>query len=533
VQFHSFVFATFLLVLVAAYWALAARRNARYALLLVGSCVFYGAFQAWYLLLILFSTALDYNCGQVLTGARNQARRKRALWGSAGGVVGVTILAGVLEWRPIAFALIGGALLIALTSLIDVLWGARHSEDSQQYVEQPPALRKLALIISLAGNLGLLGFFKYYDWFVGNIALLFEQFGARPPLEVLELVVPVGISFYTFQTLSYTIDVYRGGLKPAKNVLEFAVFVAFFPQLVAGPIVRAKEFLPQLDLTPRFDRERLHDGLHRIGLGLAKKTLIADVIGLHLVDPVFSTPDQYGFWIHLFALYGFGFQIYYDFSAYSDIAIGSAKLFGFDLPENFFTPYRSRSIREFWRRWHVTLSSWVRDYLYFPLGGSKARELRVAFNLLATMIVIGLWHGASSIWVCYGVCNGSLMIMERWLERRRGGGEWTTTRTRSFFAWLYCFHAITILQLCVRGKSWPQIMGVVADYGPSNDISHWAWLALGFGALVHFMPQAPVEAAHRGFKRLPTAVIGIVLGALVGVIWFMTSDTPPFIYFQF
>ena len=532
-QFHSFVFAAFLLVLLGAYWALAARRSARYLLLLVGSCIFYGAFQTWYLLLILFSTALDYNCGQVLTGVRTRGRRQRALWASLGGLAGVVGLAGALEWAPIAPALIAGSGLIALTSLVDVLWGGPPPEREGEPTQQPARTRKLVLWISLLGNLSLLGFFKYYDWFVESVGLVFVQLGLEPPLEVLRLVVPVGISFYTFQTLSYTIDVYRGGLRPAKNVLEFALFVSFFPQLVAGPIVRAKEFLPQLELTPRFDRERLHEGLHRIGLGLAKKTLVADVLAIHLIDPVYSTPEQFGFWVHLAALYGFGFQIYYDFSAYSDIAIGAAKLFGFDLPENFYTPYRSRSIREFWRRWHVTLSSWVRDYLYFPLGGSRGKESRVAFNLVLTMVVIGLWHGASSIWVVYGVCNGGLMVLERWLERRRGGGEWTTTPLKSLLAWLMSYHLITVLLLCVRGKSWDEIFGVVSVFGDSNAIDSGAWWALGFAAVVHFMPQAPVDAAHAGLKRLPTFLGGILLGALIGYLWYRTSETPPFIYFQF
>ena len=201
------------------------------------------------------------------------------------------------------------------------------------------------------------------------------------------------------------------------------VVVAFFPQLVAGPIVRAVEFLPQLDLKPRFDRIRLHNGLYRIGIGLAKKAIIADSLGTYLVDPCYADPSNYGVFIHVLAIYGFAFQIYYDFSGYSDIAIGAARLLGFDLPENFVGPYQSLSIREFWRRWHITLSSWVRDYMFFPLGGSRGRELIVIRNLLITMVTIGLWHGASFLWLTYGLLQGIAMSIERFFERLRGGQE--------------------------------------------------------------------------------------------------------------
>ena len=354
-------------------------------------------------------------------------------------------------------------------------------------------------------------------------------------LEVLNLVVPVGISFYTFQTLSYTIDIYRGQLKPARNILEFGLFVAFFPQLVAGPIVRAREFLPQLELTPRFDRQRLHDGLYRIGIGLAKKALVADTLGRFLVDPVYASPGEYGPFVHLMVVYAFTFQIYFDFSAYSDIAIGTARLFGFDLPENFYLPFRSRGLREFWRRWHVTLSSWVRDYLYFPLGGSHRTELRVAFNLIVTMLVIGLWHGASSLWFVYGLCNGVIIVLERLHERRRGGPNLNPSWLYKTLGWLFTFHVVCVLSTLIRAKSWGEVGGVLGVLGDGglDAISHWGWWALAAAFALHFMPFRIHVAVRKGLQALPTAALGLLLGALIGLLWFVTSETPPFIYFQF
>lgn len=393
--------------------------------------------------------------------------------------------------------------------------------------------RLLALLASLGGNLGLLGFFKYYDWGVESLQLGLAAVGVEVDPWLLNQAVPVGISFYTFQTLSYTIDIYRGVLQPARNLREFALFVCFFPQLVAGPIVRAREFLPQLELVPRFSRARLHDGLYRMGVGLAKKVLVADVLRFYLVDPVYARPDEYAPLIHLAALYAFGFQIYFDFSGYSDIAIGAGRLLGFDLPENFNGPFKARSFREFWRRWHITLSSWVRDYLYFPLGGSRCSEWKVARNLLVTMLIIGLWHGASSLWACYGLLNGTVMIVERRLEALRGGRPFAVGLLRNAVSWVLTYHLLILSFLFIRAQSWGEIGGVVGVFGEGYGISHWAWIALAAGAVTHFPPRW----LHDGFQRfvcsLPTAVVGALLGILVGILVYLSLPQAPFIYFQF
>jgi len=282
--------------------------------------------------------------------------------------------------------------------------------------------KKILLIISLAGNLGLLGFFKYADFAILQFNYLGEQFNLANDIPFLNLALPIGISFYTFQTISYTVDIYRGKLKPSESLKEFALFVAFFPQLVAGPIVRASEFLPQL-------REKLevgggnlkqiiiHNSNLKLGItimafGFLKKMFFADNIA-PLVDNIFSNPIGMDSFTIILGAIGFGIQIYGDFSGYSDIAIGAALILGFKLPINFNKPYFATSPADFWRRWHISLSSWLRDYLYIPLGGNKKSHLRTYANLATVMVLGGLWHGASWNFVVWGILHGSYLAIHR------------------------------------------------------------------------------------------------------------------------
>jgi D-alanyl-lipoteichoic acid acyltransferase DltB (MBOAT superfamily) len=404
-------------------------------------------------------------------------------------------------------------------------------------------------LISLAGNLGLLFFFKYTDWILDSIQMVGAWFGFDPGLHDLKyailpegffdsgttsIAVPVGISFYTFQTLSYTIDIYRRNIQPARNLREFALFVAFFPQLVAGPIVRAIDFLPQLEKRPTLSRTDFHEGLYRFTTGLLKKVVLADVIGRYLVDPVFATPGDYPPLGHALALYGFAFQIYYDFSGYSDCAIGVARMLGFRLPENFNGPYRSRSVREFWRRWHISLSSWVRDYVFFPLAGfRRPSELKVARNVMITMVIIGVWHGASILWVIYGAMNGAMMCVERWLDFARGGRRFTTTRTKSAIAWFLTFNYIVLTVVFVRAPT----LGVVADmftqFGTGGGFHVFGYAALALGAAVHFLPKPVYPRFERALVSLPTPVCGVLLGLAAGLVAILVVGETPFIYFQF
>ena len=271
------------------------------------------------------------------------------------------------------------------------------------------AKRKALVIVSLCSNLGILFFFKYYDFF------LIDVIGADT--DPLRLILPAGISFHTFQSLSYTIDVYRREIPATRSPIEFATFVLFFPQLVAGPIVRAKDLLPQLANPPPLELLRATDGLFRIAVGLFKKIAIADALALAIVDRVFTDPSHFSSIEVMCGVYAYALQIYLDFSAYSDIAIGSAQVLGFELPENFRTPYRSANIQEFWRRWHISLSTWLRDYLYITLGGSRGAEWRTYFNLAATMLLGGLWHGANWAFIVWGALHGFGLAVTRYFQR--------------------------------------------------------------------------------------------------------------------
>lgn len=277
------------------------------------------------------------------------------------------------------------------------------------------------LLAAVACDLGLLGWFKYYGFFALSVDRALADVGLPAPLPLVQVALPVGISFFTFQAISYVVDVHRGNSAPAP-LLDFAVYEAFFPHLVAGPIVRASEFLPQLT-SPRDPRRvPLARAAFLIVGGLAKKVVLADVLAARLVDPVFDAPGQHSSAEVLTAVYGYAVQIYCDFSAYSDMAIGIALLLGFRFPDNFDRPYASSSLREFWRRWHMTLSRWLRDHVYLPLGGNRRGPRRTCVNLLVTMTLGGLWHGASWTFVLWGALHGTALALERrWRPHRPGG----------------------------------------------------------------------------------------------------------------
>ncbi len=275
--------------------------------------------------------------------------------------------------------------------------------------------RKQLLTISLIANLGILAFFKYFNFFADSLEILMLSIGIQPSFNTLNIILPVGISFYTFQSMSYTIDVYRRNIPAETDFTRFATYIAFFPQLVAGPIVRAADFLPQFRREVKFDWERCMAGLTQMLWGFFKKVAIADSLA-PFVDQCFQMPDNFPA-IHLIiGIVFYSFQIYCDFSGYSDIAIGLARMMGFDFPMNFRTPYFSRSFSEFWTRWHITLSSWLRDYLYIPLGGNRKGTLMTYRNLMITMLLGGLWHGASWVFIFWGFLHGMYLVLQRLLS---------------------------------------------------------------------------------------------------------------------
>jgi D-alanyl-lipoteichoic acid acyltransferase DltB (MBOAT superfamily) len=294
-------------------------------------------------------------------------------------------------------------ILIATSTVVDYL--------AAQGMARRPERKRLFLVASLATNLGMLGFFKYWGFFVSNVTALLESAGLPSFTGTLDIFLPVGISFYTFQTLSYTIDVYRGRLEPRRDLLDFAVFVSFFPQLVAGPIERAVTFLPQVESPRSTDPERVRSALLLMLWGFFKKLCVADQVAV-IANRVF-TLEAPGFFLLWVGVLAFCVQIYADFSAYTDIARGTARLLGFELMQNFDHPYVSRTPQEFWRRWHISLSSWFRDYVYIPLGGSRCPPRREMLNLTSTFLLSGLWHGASWNFVLWGGYHGALLVLYR------------------------------------------------------------------------------------------------------------------------
>ena len=317
-------------------------------------------------------------------------------------VIASYIFYGLWDWRFL--------ILIAFSSLVDYCVGIGLSKTDNQ------PRRKLLLSISIIVNLGCLGFFKYYNFFIDNFVELFQFFGHSINVQGLDIILPIGISFYTFQTLSYSIDIYQEKLKPVKNIIVFFAFVSFFPQLVAGPIERATHLVPQFCQPRVFNYNDARDGLRQMLWGLFKKIVIADNCAVY-ANRIFDNYAQYSGSTLLLGAFFFAFQIYGDFSGYSDIAIGTSRLFGFNLMRNFAYPYFSRDIAEFWRRWHISLSTWFRDYIYIPLGGSRGGIWMKIRNVLIIFIITGFWHGANCTFIIWGAINGlcflPLMLMNQ------------------------------------------------------------------------------------------------------------------------
>lgn len=319
-------------------------------------------------------------------------------------IIASYIFYGWWDWRFLG--------LIAISSLADYIIGIKISTAQSRH------LRKSLLIASISINLGILGFFKYFNFFIESLAILFNNLNIPFHAGTLEIILPVGISFYTFQTMSYTIDIYRGQLKPTKSWTQFFAFVSFFPQLVAGPIERAAHLLPQFYNRKTFSPSLAAAGLRLALWGFFKKIVIADNLA-PIVEQIFANPEGHSGLGILVGAMAFAFQIYCDFSGYSDIAIGLGKTMGFDLLTNFNKPYFSKSFTEFWQRWHISLSTWFRDYVYIPLGGNRVSKTRNNLNLMITFVVSGLWHGANFTFIIWGFLHGAMLILEKRIKALR------------------------------------------------------------------------------------------------------------------
>ncbi len=399
------------------------------------------------------------------------------------------------------------------------------------------AKRRALLAVSVVINLGVLCTFKYFNFFAAEVGVLLQNLGfsANPPH--LNVLLPVGISFYTFQTLSYTIDVYRRKLTPATSYIQYLLFVSFFPQLVAGPIVRASTLLPQIARRPHLGAEQGSRAIYRIGLGLVKKIAIADFLGAHLVDPVFSNPEMYSSVEALVAAYAYSFQIYADFSAYSDIAIGSAALLGFKIPENFSAPYRAGNLREFWQRWHISLSTWLRDYLYIPLGGSRGVAFRTYVNLMITMLLGGLWHGAAKTFVLWGAIHGGALVVTR-IVQRLGWGRALPAGIQKAVGVVFTFHVVTAAWVFFRAPSFDKATEIfetigALSYGTAN-LSLAVVGVLALAIITHWIPDGWLERSRRLFHAAPAPLqAAAVVASILLVQQIARTEVAPFIYFQF
>ena len=515
--FPTFAFAVFFAVVMTVGWALHSKPVAWKLFMIAASYLFYAWWNPRFVLLIAASTIVNTVCGRVIHSANT------------------------------------------------------HAAHLQTSTASPPSTASpqgIALVVAVAFNLAVLGVFKYYDFFISSVEDGLEQFGLAPNLPLLRVVLPVGISFFTFQALSYVIDVYRGKVA-ATSLLQFAVYLAFFPQLVAGPIVRASEFLPQLErrLNPReIDFTR---GAMLIALGLFKKVVIASYLADALVDDVFAFPERFSGAEILLGVYGYAIQIYADFSGYTDIAIGVALLLGFRFPENFNQPYRATSIGDFWRRWHMTLSRWLRDYLYIPLGGNRGGKAKRDRNLFLTMLLGGLWHGAAWPFVIWGAYQGGGLMAERRLgewrerqparrrERRTDGlgkqGErkqrqsdvpqpehgWWKQPARTALRWLATFHFVCLGWVFFRSETLSDAGSLLSQLfgsflSPAPDINAVFVGVVVCALLTQMLSRQALDNAQTQLSRLPAWVLAVCFG-----IWMLVVDqfgpegVAPFIYFQF
>jgi alginate O-acetyltransferase complex protein AlgI len=399
--------------------------------------------------------------------------------------------------------------------------------------------RKRAWVaVSLATNLGLLGYFKYGGFLLDNTAALLAAIGVpyAPPRP--DIVLPVGISFYTFQTLSYTLDVYRGRVRPWPRFLDFALFVTFFPQLVAGPIVRAADFLPQCLRAQRASAAQLWWGVSLLIFGLFEKIVLADTLLAHSVDVVYGATDRAGFVDAWIATCAFSGQIFFDFAGYSTCAVGVALCLGFSLPDNFRAPYGAVGFRDFWQRWHISLSTWLRDYLYIPLGGNRASRARNAVNVAITMLLGGLWHGASWRFLAWGGLHAVYLIAERWLRGRFGGVRLFESRPAQLVLALVTYVLVCEAWVFFRAASFADAWRLLAAMhsGVASTLLESADVAAVVIVVVAMLVTHGVGRFRRledVVARMPVGVRALALALLVFLIAISPEDDRAFIYFQF
>ena len=427
---------------------------------------------------------------------------------------------GWWDWRFVALLIFSATFNWAIAELID-----RNSSRG---------VRRALVALAVTVDLAILGVFKYYGFFIDQLGAALDLFGWRRDLPLLQIVLPVGISFFTFQAISYVVDVYRGQCRKARSLLDVMLLMSFFPHLIAGPIVRAKDFLPQLDRVPRPDRSMLARALLLIVWGLFKKTVIASELATGLVDPVFFDPSAHGAADLLAATYGYAVQIYCDFSAYSDIAIGVAAMLGYRFPRNFDQPYRASSLQDFWRRWHMSLSGWLRDYVYIPLGGGRGGLAGTCRNIMITLLLGGLWHGAAWTFVAWGALHGAALCWERIWGAIRPQGR---PALPAAVGVLITFHIVCLGWILFRSESFPAALSFLEGFArwraPAAATPFLIGM-IGLGLAIHVLPPRLVERLGALARYAPSPALGVAIGLLMLLVEAIRPEgIAPFIYFQF
>jgi D-alanyl-lipoteichoic acid acyltransferase DltB (MBOAT superfamily) len=550
-NYNTYSFWLFFLAVLIPYWRLERRGQNR--LLLAASYVFYSWWDYRFLFLILISTVIDYIGGLGVAGVQLGAARLRSL--AAFLIVGALFLASDVHYAELFSALRTGDGHLALsalahdTSQLRVPVGTLASVLAygaalpRLYALPEARRRKYFLVISMVANLAILGFFKYHDFFVTSLTDALSSVGVHASLRTLNLILPAGISFYTFQAMSYTVDVYRGHAEPTDDFWDFALFICFFPHLVAGPIMRASTLLPQVVKPRTLQREAVGDGLFLILIGLFKKVVIADNLAT-LANAIFNRfPDGTAAGMTggeaLVGLYAFAFQIYGDFSGYSAIARGISKLIGFELVVNFNEPYFAQSPSDFWTRWHISLSSWLRDYLYIPLGGNRYGVAKQYRNLMITMLLGGLWHGANWTFVAWGFYHGAILCIFRVLripDVVKGEGQAAALRRAGRV--FVMFHLTCIGWLLFRADTFHTVVEmarlIVTDPRMTafarSGVVFIGFLAGPLLALEHLL------GGETNLRRVATSrpLAGLSVAYLSIMILFMhAQEASEFIYFQF
>ncbi|MDR2887890.1 MAG: MBOAT family protein, partial [Bacteroidales bacterium] len=440
-------------------------------------------------------------------------------------------------------------LLLVFITLIDYVCGLLIHRSHVRVA------RRLFLVLSVVSNLGILAWFKYAGFVTETVNNIlgtgfhtFDYLAAMSntllgtKFDIDSIILPVGISFFTFQSLSYTIDVYRNRIEPVRNIIDFGFFVSFFPQLVAGPIVRASEFIPQLHAGFHLSRREYGHALFLICKGLVKKIIISDFIAVNFIDRVFDAPLLYSGFENLMAVYGYGLQIYCDFSGYTDIAIGLGLVFGFRFPVNFNSPYKAHGIADFWKRWHISLSRWLKDYLYIPLGGNRKGLLRTCINLLVTMLLGGLWHGASIMFVIWGGLHGLALVATR-LWKQFAGNMFSRSVFGKYAGIIITFNFVNFCWLFFRSHDTASVsimLGqIFSDFSPGSVIPvikaySPVFILITAGYILHFLPEKLKETYRGAFINTPLVLQFTAVLIIASFLYQMrAADIMPFIYFRF